>query len=73
MIPFMYKSTNKHFNCAFIESFRNKDEYLSGLMNKYILSELFGYDIDKNILRSEREYDRVLTANENILPFSLIE
>ncbi|PAV02338.1 hypothetical protein CBG25_11540 [Arsenophonus sp. ENCA] len=73
LIPFMYKSTNKHFNCAFIESFRNKDGYLSGLMNKYILSELLGYDIDKNILRSEREYDRVLTANENILPFSLIE
>jgi len=42
-------------------------------MNKYILSELLGYDIDKNILRSEREYDRVLTANENIVPFSLIE
>lgn len=69
----MYKSTNNRFNCDFIESFRNKDGYLSGLMNKYILSELLGYEIDKNILRNEREYDRILTANENILPFSLME
>ncbi|QBY44376.1 Phosphoethanolamine transferase EptC [Arsenophonus nasoniae] len=73
LIPFMYKSTNNRFNCDFIESFRNKDGYLSGLMNKYILSELLGYEIDKNILRNEREYDRILTANENILPFSLME
>ncbi|MFS1540000.1 MAG: hypothetical protein ACL7BU_16415 [Candidatus Phlomobacter fragariae] len=69
----MYKSTNPNYDCQFIESFRNKDGYLSGLMNKYILSELIGYEIDKNILTKEREYDRVLTANEDVVPFSDIQ
>ncbi|WGL99953.1 phosphoethanolamine transferase (plasmid) [Arsenophonus sp. aPb] len=73
LIPFMYNSTNPNYDCQFIEYFRNKDGFLSGLMNKYILSELLGYEIDKNILRKERQYDRVLTANEDILPFSLIK
>lgn len=73
LIPFMYKSTDPNYNCHFIESFRNKNGYLSGLMNKYILSELLGYEIDKSILIKEREYDRVLTANEDVIPFSDIE
>ncbi|WP_334468723.1 sulfatase-like hydrolase/transferase [Arsenophonus sp. PmNCSU2021_1] len=72
LIPFMYKSTNLQYNCQFIESFRNKDGYLSGLMNKYILSDLLGYEVDKNILIKEREYDRVLTPDEIVLPFSSI-
>ncbi|WP_245677324.1 phosphoethanolamine transferase [Candidatus Arsenophonus triatominarum] len=73
LIPFMYKSTNSNYDCHFIESFRNKDGYLSGLMNKYILSELLGYKIDKNVLTKEREYDRVLTANEEVITFSDIK
>ncbi|WP_334471986.1 sulfatase-like hydrolase/transferase [Arsenophonus sp. PmNCSU2021_1] len=73
LIPFMYKSTNPEYNCQFIESFRNKNGYLSGLMNKYILSELLGYGIDKSTLTKEREYDRILTANEDVVAFSDIE
>ncbi|WP_063656681.1 phosphoethanolamine transferase [Candidatus Arsenophonus triatominarum] len=69
IIPFMYRSTNPDNDCKFIESFRNKNGYLSGLMNKYILSELLGYKIDKNVLTKEREYDRVLTANEEVVTF----
>ncbi|MBI6548227.1 phosphoethanolamine transferase, partial [Xenorhabdus sp. VLS] len=45
LVPFMYKSNNHQYNCQFIESFRNKNGYFSGLMNKYILSNLIGYDI----------------------------
>ncbi|PHM38143.1 hypothetical protein Xmau_03528 [Xenorhabdus mauleonii] len=73
LIPFMYKSNNHHFNCQFIESFRNKDGYLSGLMNKYILSNLIGYDINPLTLGTERDNDRVLTADESISPFSQVE
>ncbi|WP_050986613.1 phosphoethanolamine transferase [Xenorhabdus nematophila] len=72
-VPFMYKSNNHHFDCQFIESFRNKDGYLSGLMNKYILSNLIGYDIDPEILKEEKNNDRVLTADESVLPFSQVE
>ncbi|WP_244182438.1 phosphoethanolamine transferase [Xenorhabdus beddingii] len=73
LVPFMYKSNNHQYNCQFIESFRNKDGYLSGLMNKYILSNLIGYDIEPSILNKERNNDRVLTADESVLPFSQIE
>ncbi|MDC9597905.1 sulfatase-like hydrolase/transferase [Xenorhabdus anantnagensis] len=73
LVPFMYKSNDDKYNCQFIESFRNKDGYLSGLMNKYILSELIGYDIEPSILNRERNNDRVLTADESVLPFSQIE
>ncbi len=73
LVPFMYKSNNHQYNCQFIESFKNKDGYLSGLMNKYILSELIGYNIELSILNKEKNNDWVLTADESILPFSQIE
>ncbi len=73
LVPFMYKSNNPKYNCSFIESFRNQNGYLSGLMNKYILSELIGYKINPLILSTERNNDRVLTADESVLPFSEIE
>ncbi|EAR7469502.1 sulfatase-like hydrolase/transferase [Salmonella enterica] len=68
-IPFLYKSTNDKFDCSFIEQFRNKDGWLSGLMNKYILSRLIGYTLDKNIVNNEMNNDRVKSANEKPVLF----
>lgn len=68
-IPFLYKSTNDKFDCSFIEQFRNKDGWLSGLMNKYILSRLIGYTLDKKIINSEMNNDRVKAANEKPVLF----
>ncbi|EBU2935772.1 phosphoethanolamine transferase [Salmonella enterica] len=68
-IPFLYKSTNNKFGCSFIEQFRNKDGWLSGLMNKYILSRLIGYTLDKKIVNSEMNNDRVKAANEKSVLF----
>ncbi|EDV0364702.1 sulfatase-like hydrolase/transferase [Salmonella enterica subsp. enterica] len=68
-IPFLYKSTNDKFDCSFIEQFRNKDGWLSGLMNKYILSRLIGYTLDKKIVNSEMNNDRVKAANEKPVLF----
>ncbi|ECI2258351.1 hypothetical protein AHQ64_01725 [Salmonella enterica subsp. enterica] len=68
-IPFLYKSTNDKFDCSFIEQFRNKDGWLSGLMNKYILSRLIGYTLDKNIVNNEMNNDRVKAANEKPILF----
>ncbi|MDC9614412.1 phosphoethanolamine transferase [Xenorhabdus khoisanae] len=73
LVPFMYKSNSHQYNCQFIESFRNKNGYLSGLMNKYILTNLIGYEIEPSILNKERNNDRVLTADESVLPFSQLE
>lgn len=68
-IPFLYKSTNDKFGCSFIEQFRNKDRWLSGLMNKDILSRLIGYTLDKKIVNSEMSNDRVKAANEKTVLF----
>ncbi|HHR4973557.1 TPA: sulfatase-like hydrolase/transferase [Salmonella enterica] len=68
-IPFLYKSTNDKFDCSFIEQFRNKDGWLSGLMNKYILSRLISYTLDKNIVNNEMNNDRVKAANEKPVLF----
>ncbi|EHI2278066.1 phosphoethanolamine transferase [Salmonella enterica] len=68
-IPFLYKSTNDKFDCAFIEQFRNKDGWLSGLMNKYLLSRLIGYTLDKNFVNKEMNNDRVKAANEKPVLF----
>ena len=68
LIPFMFISTNNQFDCQFIESFRSPNGYLSGLMNKYILSNLLGYQIDQSILDKEKNNDRILLpGNQNVL------
>ena len=68
LIPFMFISTNNQFDCQFIESFRGSNGYLSGLMNKYILSNLLGYQIDQSILDKEKNNDRILLPdNRNVL------
>ncbi|NUF48509.1 phosphoethanolamine transferase [Gilliamella sp. ESL0250] len=69
LIPFMFTSTNHHYDCQFIESFRGSTGYLSGLMNKYILSILLGYNIDQTILEKEKSNDRVFMPDGNVMPF----
>ena len=70
LIPFMFISTNNRFDCQFIESFRSSNGYLSGLMNKYILSNLLGYQIDQSILDKEKNNDRILLPNHQNVIFS---
>ena len=70
LIPFMFISTNNRFDCQFIESFRGSNGYLSGLMNKYILSNLLGYQIDQSILDKEKNNDRILLPNHQNVIFS---
>lgn len=70
LIPFLYKSGNLSYNCEFIEKYRNKDGWLSGLMNKYILSELFGYSLDPSIVEQDKQHDRILSTDGSAIPFS---
>ena len=39
-------------------------------MNKYILSNLLGYEIDPAILDKEKNNDRVFMPNSSVMPFS---
>ncbi|MEG0280269.1 MAG: phosphoethanolamine transferase [Morganella sp. (in: enterobacteria)] len=73
LIPFMFYSKNNDFDCLFIESFKNKDGWLSGLMNKYILSEMLGYEIDEKFINEDKNNDRVLNANNQVQKFSTIQ
>lgn len=73
LIPFMFYSKNNEFNCSFIESFRNKDGWLSGIMNKYILSQMLGYEIDEKFINEDKNNDRVLNANNQVKKFSTIQ
>lgn len=70
MIPFLYKSGNPSFDCRFIEKYRNQDGWLSGLMNKYILSELLGYSLKQEIVESEKQHDRVISTDDYPVLFS---
>lgn len=73
LIPFMFISTNSKYNCQFIESFRGSEGYLSGLMNKYIISNLLGYKIDQKVVEKEKKKDRVFMSNGSVIPFAKIE
>lgn len=70
-VPFLFKSNN--YNCQFIENFRNDDGWISGLMNKYILSMLLGFKVDPKIIEQQKAHDRILDANEDVVLFSQVE
>ena len=38
-------------------------------MNKYILSNLLGYEIEPTILNQEKNNDRVYLSNNTVMPF----
>lgn len=70
LIPFLYKSGNPSYGCEFIEKYRNRDGWISGLMNKYILSELLGYSLDQSIAEPDKQHDRILSTDGYAIPFS---
>lgn len=70
LIPFLYKSGNPSYGCEFIEKYRNQDGWISGLMNKYILSELLGYSLDPSMTEPDKQHDRVLSTDGYAIPFS---
>ncbi len=69
LVPFLFLSTNSQYDCQFIESFRGPTGYLSGLMNKYIVSALLGYELDQTIVDKEKSNDRVFMADGSTRPF----
>ncbi|MEM8232120.1 hypothetical protein Q4R56_19550, partial [Morganella morganii] len=70
LIPFMYYSNNDKFDCNFVEKFKNKDGWLSGIMNKFVILHILGYKIDDSFIDLEKRNDRVLDANNQVIKFS---
>lgn len=72
-IPLMILDTGNPSVCEYTESLRNSEGYISGLMNKYIITKILGYKLDDSAIESEKNYDRILDANNNALLFNDIE
>lgn len=69
IIPLMIKSNFDNQYCNFIERSRNKNGYISGLMNKFLLAQMLGYTIDAKKLRAEKNNDRVLHSDGKVYDF----
>lgn len=64
-IPLLMKSNLRNL-CSFTESLRSKEGWLSGLSNKYIISNMLGYQFKAAMIKKEIENDRVLHSDENV-------
>lgn len=69
LIPLMIKSNFDNQYCNFIEQQRNKNGYISGLMNKFLLANMLGYTIDAKKLLAEKNNDRVLHSDGIVYDF----
>lgn len=73
LVPLMILDKSGMGMCDYVKKLKNKNGYISGLMNKYIISKMLGYKLKNSTIKSEISNDRVLDANNNILPFEEIE
>lgn len=72
-IPLMILDKSGNKICGYVRSLRNKDGYINGLMNKYIITKMLGYKLHENTIDTEIENDRVIDAANKILIFKGIE
>ncbi|MEX0445281.1 sulfatase-like hydrolase/transferase [Xenorhabdus sp. SGI246] len=66
-VPFIsYSPVQSKGICNLVHKYINKNNKLSGLMNKYILAELLGYELDEKIIFNEKNNDRILQADGSV-------
>lgn len=73
LVPLMILDKNQHAMCAYVNSLVNEDGYISGLMNKYIVSKMIGYKLNHDVIKSDIKYDRIIDANNRVLFFNEIK
>ncbi|HCT3785980.1 TPA: hypothetical protein OTT33_003724, partial [Proteus mirabilis] len=73
LIPLFLFTNQDQKLCKYINKFRSNNGWLNGNMNKYILSEFLGYNIDEKHLDKEKEQDKILNANSEIMLFEQID
>ncbi|MDF7350526.1 sulfatase-like hydrolase/transferase, partial [Proteus mirabilis] len=73
LIPLFLFTNQDQKLCKYINKFRGNNGWLNGNMNKYILSEFLGYNIDEKHLDKEKEQDKILNANSEIMLFEQID
>ncbi|AFN56920.1 heptose-I-phosphate ethanolaminephosphotransferase [Zymomonas mobilis] len=55
--------------CHYAEKIRNVDGYYSSLMNKYLLLDMLGYDIDPKVIEADRHTDPVLHSDDKVYQY----
>ena len=73
LIPLFLFTNQDQKICKYINKFRNNNGWLNGNMNKYILSEFLSYNIDEKHLDKEKEQDKILNTNSEIMLFEQID
>lgn len=72
-IPFIiYQHGKTKEYCDNLFTFENEGK-LSGLMNKYILSEMLGYSINKEYIEKEKLNDRILMSDGNVIKYDSLK
>ncbi|GCE88799.1 hypothetical protein MSKU15_0400 [Komagataeibacter diospyri] len=71
IIPMIIHDTNGVGNyCDMAEQMRNRDGYYTSIMNKYLLLDMLGYDVDPAAMDAVRNKDHVLHSDSKIYDYS---
>lgn len=55
--------------CHYAEKLRNVDGYYSSLMNKYLLLDMLGYDVDPKVVEAGRHTDPILHSDDKVYQY----
>ena len=56
--------------CDMAEALRNEDGYYTSIMNKYLLLDMLGYDVDPHYINSMRKSDTILHSDLKVYAYA---
>lgn len=66
----IHDSNGRGTYCDMAEHMRNQDGYYTSIMNKYLLLNMLGYDIDPAAIKSVQSTDHILHSDAKIYDYS---
>lgn len=70
-IPMIVRDPTGEY-CRYVEKLRNVDGYYSSLMNKYLILDMLGYDIDPKVIEEARHTDPILHSDDKVYDYKNI-
>ncbi|MFT8554440.1 MAG: phosphoethanolamine transferase [Zymomonas mobilis] len=70
-IPMIVRDPTGEY-CRYVEKLRNVDGYYSSLMNKYLILDMLGYDIDPKVIEEARHTDPILHSDAKVYDYKNI-
>ncbi|WP_110555519.1 phosphoethanolamine transferase [Komagataeibacter swingsii] len=68
----VYILDKDRYYCDMADGMRNKDKYYTGLMTKYLLLDMLGYDVDHDYIQNIQDNDRVLHSDGKVYDYKSI-